>query len=49
MRILCWLGLHSADRRHARFDGDVYRSRCRRCGKAMTREPAGWVVMPRED
>jgi len=42
MRFLCKLGLHRVDRRHARFDGEVYRARCRRCGERMTREPEGW-------
>ncbi|WP_157219462.1 hypothetical protein [Flavisphingomonas formosensis] len=49
MRIVCWRGLHRADRKHARFDGYVYRSRCRRYGRRMIREPAGWMAVPCQD
>jgi hypothetical protein len=45
MHILCWLGFHSVDRKHAKFDGEVYRSRCRRCRARMIREASGWELI----
>lgn len=46
MHIFCWLGFHSVDRKHAKFDGEVYRSRCRRCKRRMIREASGWELNP---
>ena len=45
MHIFCWLGFHSVDRKHAKFDGEVYRSRCRRCKRRMIREASGWELV----
>ena len=45
MRILlCMLRRHRVDRKHVRFDGDVYRGSCQGCRRKMIREVSGWIV-----
>jgi hypothetical protein len=38
----CILGLHQRDRRHARYDGPVVRSRCTGCGRPMVKDGLDW-------
>ncbi len=40
----CMRGKHLRSRGHAKYDGAVFRSRCRGCGKPMVRTAGGWVV-----
>lgn len=43
-RIRCLLGTHERDRHAARYDGEMFRSRCRYCGVEMKRDFAlGWI------
>lgn len=39
----CRLLGHRVNRNRVRFDGVMFRSRCRRCGSAMVRELDGWT------
>ena len=40
----CMRGKHERSRGHARQDGNVFRSRCRGCGKPMLRTMSGWIL-----
>ena len=41
---LCLLGRHDRDRRRAQFDGEVFRSVCRGCGRPMAKHAHGWII-----
>ena len=38
----CLFGAHQRDKRLARHDGPVVRSRCTGCGKPMVKDGHGW-------
>lgn len=40
----CVRGRHERSRGHAWQDGDIFRSKCRGCGKPMIRAYGGWVL-----
>ena len=45
----CALGRHRRNKRHAKFDGDIFRTRCIGCGRPMVRGLDGWRLEQESD
>ena len=43
MFVDCLFGRHRPDRHLVRYDGDVFRGRCKRCGARLVRLESGWA------